>query len=391
MIPLTALLLASAAASPAADPPTVQVAPGKGLTVTSGDGKHSMTLRARIVPRFDVSIAGPDQPAQARANISTARVWIQGHVFDPKLTYVIQLAVAGRDYREGAISPIFDAFVDWKVHRDASLKVGQYFVAFDRLRTVREFALQMTDRPRPVGELTLDRDVGVTLYSDHLGADRSPVAYRVGVFGGGGTNLSNAKPAGALFVGRLELRPLGDIDDDSEGDLDNRAKPGLALGGAVAYNLNTNRQRSTTSTTVTGGTVDYLHAAADLTFKWHGFALQGEYLLRDAAEDRLVSEDAEGAPVEEWARSGQGWVAQASYHFKPGVELVARGSQIYALDDTDPKLVTELETKRNEVAAGLNWYKNGHRFKVQTTWIALFGEDFSQASHTVATQLDAMF
>jgi hypothetical protein len=378
------------AAPPRKDPPTVAVAQGAGLTVTSGDGRHALAVRARIAPRLDVSVPGAGQPALTRASISTARLWVQGHVFDPKFRYLVQLAVAGRDYREGATSPLYDAFVDWKVHRDASLQVGQYFVPFDRLRTVREFALQMTDRPRPVGELTLDRDVGVTLYSDHLGADRSPVAYRLGVFGGRGTNLSSFGPPGLLVVGRVELRPFGEVDDDSEGDLENRGRPGLALGGAVAYNLNSNRQRSTTGTTFTGGTVDYLHLAADLTFKWHGFALQGEYLRRQAGEDVVAAGTSEGEPAE-WARSAQGWVAQGSYHFRPGVELVARGSQIFALDTTDPALVSELDSRRNELAAGLNWYRNGHRFKVQTTWVALFGRRFSEAGHTVSTQLDVMF
>ena len=95
--------------------------------------------------------------------------------------------------------------------------------------------------------------------------------------------------------------------------------------------------------------------------------------------------------MSEWARSGQGWVAQASYHFKPGVEIVGRGSQLYTFEGTDPKFISDTEAKGNEVAAGLNWYKNGHRFKVQSTWIALFGKEFSKADHTIATQLDVTF
>ncbi|MEZ4318562.1 MAG: porin [Myxococcota bacterium] len=312
-------------------------------------------------------------------------------MFAPELQYVLQLAVAGRDFRDGATSPLFDAFVDWKLHRDVSVKVGQFFVPFDRLRTVREFALQMTDRPRPVLELTLDRDVGMTLYSDHLGADRSPLAYRLGVFGGGGTNRVAYRPAGVLVVGRVELRPLGEIDDDSEGDLQNRARPGLALGGGLAGNVNTDRLRSTTGPSFEGGTVDYLHGAADLTFKWRGFALQGEYLYKDALEDRIAFTDDDGANVEEWGRSGHGWVVQASYHLEPGIEVVGRTSRLYALPDTDPAFAAELAGKRSEVGAGLNWYRNGHRFKVQTTWIALFGHDLANASHTVSTQVDAMF
>lgn len=376
-------------------PPRVSVGLGKGITVASADDRYSMNIRARFVPRFDVTIPAPNDEGRiepkSRVALSTARFWVQGHLFSPRFQYVFQLAFGARDFRDGTISPIYDAFVDWKAHRDASLKVGQFFVPFDRLRTVREFALQMTDRPRAVAELTLDRDIGVVLYSDHLGGDRSPVAYRVGVFGGNGPNGLVAKTPGALFVGRAELRPLGEIDDDSEGDLENRAAPKLALGVAAAYNLNTNRQRSTTGATFTGGTADYLHVAADMVFKVQGFALQGEYLYRRAGEDEVATVGEGDAAATEWARSGQGWVAQASYHFRPGVELVARGAQTLALPGTDPALVSEVEAKGHEVGAGLNWYRNGHRFKVQTTWIALFGDDFAAAEHLVATQVDMMF
>lgn len=383
------------APKPKKEPPIVGVAPGKGLTVTAADDRFSLTLRTRFVPRFDVHLPPPadGEPIkpETRAAIATARVWIHGHAFSPKLQYMLQLAVAARDFRDGAISPIFDAYIDYKPLRDLNIRVGQFFVPFDRLRTVREFALQMTDRPRPIGELTLDRDVGITLYSDHLGGDQSPVAYRLSVFGGGGIHQVGLRPAGALFVGRLELRPLGEIDDDSEGDLERRVKPGLALGVGAAYNLNAWKSKSTTGTTYVGGTTDYLHLAGDLVFKTHGFALQGEYLYKKASEEQILSTDADGAAVTEWGRSAQGWVAQGSYTFPHGIELVARGSQMYALGDTDPKLISELEARGNEVAAGFNWYRNGHRFKVQTTWVALFGDDFSKADHTIATQVDMTF
>lgn len=376
--------------------PVVTAAIGKGVTVATPDGRYSMTIRARFVPRLDLTLTpiAPDGEAldpKVRATISTARLWVMGNLFSPRFSYTVQLAYAARDFRDGAISPLYDAFVDWRAHRDASLRVGQFFVPFDRLRTVREFALQMVDRPRAVSELTLDRDIGVTVYSDHLGGDRSPVAYRLSVMGGAGMNVVNPRPPGLLVVGRVELRPLGPVDDDSEGDLDNRAQPGLALGGAVAYNLNSPRQRSTTGSTLTAGTLDYLHADADLVFKWHGFALSGEYLYRRAASQSVDGVGSDGAPLTEWARSGQAWVAQASYHTLSGLEVVARGSQMFADRDTDPAFVSEVAARGNEVGAGLNWYRNGHRFKIQVGWSALWGDDFAMATHTVATQADMMF
>jgi hypothetical protein len=371
-------------------------APGKGLTVAFGD-VFSLNIKSRIQLRYQLNVpTPPDDGArnlQQTVNVGTARIWLGGHVLTKKLTYMIQLAVAGRDYRDGATSPIFDAYVDYAAHRDIRIRAGQYFVPFDRLRTVREFALQMADRPRPVGELTLDRDAGVMIYSDNFLHDKSPVAYRLGAFGGGGTNLVTGKKPGGLFVGRLELRPLGAIDDDSEGDLERRKKPAIALGGAFATNLNTDRLRSTTGPTFTGGTTHYFHGAADLVFKWRGWAVQGEYLRKVASVNAIESVDDEGMDVVEYTRSGEGWVAQTSYVFDPPIELVARMSGMYALGDTDPAYYADLRARGQEVAGGLNYYINGHRMKIQADWIALMPRDFAfdQAEHIVHLQLDVTF
>jgi len=369
---------------------------GDGLTVEVGDA-FSLNVKSRIQVRYQYHLS-PENAAGTRTedqvvNIGTLRLWFSGKVLVPELTYMIQLALADRDYRDGAKSPVYDAYLDWAAHRDVNLRVGQYFVPFDRLRTVREWALQMADRPRPVGELTLDRDVGVMYYSDHFLADKSPVAVRAGVFGGGGINLTNAREPGALFVGRVEVRPLGDIDDDKEGDLDRRKKPGLAVGGGVAANVNTNRQKSTTGTTYVGGTADYVHAAADLVFKWQGIALQAEYVWREAGEDTIESVDAAGNPVTEYTRSGHGWILQGSYTFKPPFEVVGRLSGMYAFEGTDPAYISEADSRGQEVAGGVNYYFNGHKMKLQADYIARMPHDFdfSVADHMAHVQLDVTF
>ncbi|MCG3172355.1 MAG: hypothetical protein GMKNLPBB_00505 [Myxococcota bacterium] len=395
---------ASTAAEPAPAPapktakPTVEITGGPGQGVTFSTGKHfSLNLKSRIQLRYQLAIPPEDAKGERNLqhlfNIGTARIWISGNVLDPSLTYMIQLAVAGRDYRDSAISPVFDAFVDWKAHRDFNIRAGQFFVPFDRLRTVREFALQLADRPRPVAELTLDRDVGVTVYSERFLGDRSPLAWRFSFFGGGGTNLSELNKTGGLLVGRLELRPLGPIDDDSEGDLERREVPGLAIGAAFAQNWNTNRLRSTTGSTFKGGVTDYSHAAGDLVFKWRGFALQSEYLWKKASRDEIASVSSTGAKVVEHTRSAHGWIAQTSYTFDPPFEVVARLTRMYALGDTDPKFASELDSKGQEAAAGLNYYFNGHRFKIQADWIARMPPNFAfdKADHAVHLQLDATF
>lgn len=389
--------LAAANAEPVTEPEvpayTLTGAQGSGVTLTVGD-VFSLNVRSRIQLRYQLSVPHEDAMGERDfdqlVNVGTARLWLSGHIRFPEFTYMIQLAVAGRDFRDGAISPIFDAYLDYRAHRDFSLRAGQFFVPFDRLRTVRESGLQMADRPRPVLELTLDRDVGVMMYSDHFLGDESPVAYRLGIFGGGGTNLSLGREPGALLVARVELRPLGDIDDDKEGDLERRERPGLALGAAFAANINTNRSRSTTGTTFTGGTTDYLQTALDLVFKWRGFALQAEYVYRNATNNQILSTDDDGNPVVEYTRSGHGWILQGSYVFDPPFEVVGRVSRMYALSGTAPAFVTEVDTRGLELAMGANYYFNDHKLKLQADWVARMppGVEFGRADHVVHLQLD---
>jgi hypothetical protein len=394
---MSSLLVLAALDAHAADPPTVEGGVGKGLTVASADGRFSMNVRGRVQLRDSLFVAAPDDEGARelthQTQVYTTRMWLQGHTLSKDLKYTLQLALSPRDFRDGTLSPIYDAFFDLTANPNLSLRVGQMFVPFDRLRTIREFSLQLPDRPRVVSELTLDRDVGAYLYSDHLGGDRSPLAYRLGVFGGGGPNNAGPHELGGLVVGRVELRPLGPIDDDSEGDLDRREEAGLALGVGAAYNLNTPRARSTTSTVYEGGTADYLHLAADVVFKARGFAIEGEVVYRDAAQDEIVSVDDAGAEVIEHTRSGWGAVVQPSLLLTEKVELAARYGRMTADEATDPAFVEEMVTRENELAGGLNLYLNKHRFKVQTGWSTWFGDEGGPSSGEQAANvlLDVMF
>jgi Phosphate-selective porin O and P len=374
-------------------PVEVTGAPGQGLTVAAGE-VFSLNVKSRIQVRYQLNaFDDPSRETQQLVNIGTARIWLGGHVYTPKLTYLIQLAVAGKDYRDGATSPIFDAYLEWRAHRDFSVRAGQYFVPFDRLRTVREWGLQLAERPRPVQEFTLDRDVGVTFFSERFLGDDSPVAWYLSAFGGHGTNQVNPSAVGGLLTGRVELRPLGPIDDDREGDLDRREKPGLALGVGAAHNYKSSRVRSTTGPTFVGGTTNDTYVAADLTFKWMGFAVQGEYLYKDTSVLSFESELGDGETLTEYTHEGGGWVAQASYAFDPPFEVVARLSRLYYGSTIEPAFINDVNRRGNELAGGLNYYFNGHRMKAQATWVGRTNADLAlgKADHLAVVQVDATF
>jgi hypothetical protein len=376
--------------------PRVSGSPGNGITLQTGHD-FSFNIKSRFQLRYQLNITPEDDEGRRDqkqlATVGTLRLSFSGLVLKPELTYMIQLALAARDYRDGATSPVYDAYLDWKLHRDFSLRAGQFFVQFDRLRTVRESALQLADRSRPVQELTLDRDIGITAYSEALFHDDSPLALRLGLWSGGGPNANTEKKPGMLLVGRVELRPLGPIDDDSDGDLLRRKSPGLALGTGLARAYRSNRQRTTTGATFSGGTTNVTQAAADLVFKWRGAALQGELLWKESSKDQIESVDAAGLAVVEHTRSGSGWVLQSSYTFDPPFELVARVSRLRAARGTDPVFRGDTSAKGDELAGGANYYFNGHKLKLQANWIGRMPPGFRlrAADHLVHVQLDGTF
>jgi hypothetical protein len=369
---------------------TFTAAPGKGLTLTTNDNKFSMTWRARAQIRNTLTYA--EAPGvQNELNVKTMRLVTTGHVLTPDLKYAIQLAFGTNDFEAGNPSPLFDAYVEYTRLRDLNIRVGQYFVPFDRARTIREFALQLVDRQQVVTELTLDRDVGLTLSSNDLGGAKGRVGYALFVGGGEGKNRFGAQRMGGLYIGRFIIRPWGNFDDDQEGDLLRLRRPRMAIGLAAGYNQATNRPRSTTGTAFTLGSFDYVHAAGDLVFKYAGFSFLGEVVMRKSFKPYNDGTDANMMPLREWSRSGIGYFVQAGMMLGKYVEIAARWDHLRTLGTTDPALVKLVAETGKQAGAGLNVYLNGHAFKFQTDYFYIFGDDPSKGRSVWRLQLDASF
>jgi hypothetical protein len=361
---------------------TVSAAPGRGFNVTTADNRFSMTVRARAQIRDTIGIDNANNVTNEIA-ARAARVWFQGHILVPELAYNIQLGLSANDIQVvGNGSPLLDAFIEYNKLRDLNVRIGQYFVPFDRARTIRELALQFVDRQQPIQELTLDRDIGIMFSSQNLFGSRGILAYHLFIGGGEGRNAFGTQSIGFLYVLRLVVRPWGAFDDDMEGDLARLRRPRMAIGLAGAYNQGTNRQKSTFGTILQGGGIDYGHAAADLAFKYGGFSLLAEVVYRQALQDRIGTE---------YSRSGWGWFVQAGQMVHRWVEIVARYDQMYAFDGTDPAFIKLVQDQGQSAVAGFNVYLNGHQLKIQTGYSYVFGYDPDKGRHLIQLQLDATF
>lgn len=366
---------------------TVSAGPGRGFTIATADDRFAATVRARVQLR-DTLAAGTAWTNEL--NVRTARLYLHGQVLSPDLKYWVQLALGGNDFEPGSASPLFDAWVEYTRLRDLNVRVGQFFVPFDRARTVREFALQLVDRPQAVAELSLDRDIGVMFSSNNLFGSRDILAYNLGIFGGKGRNRFGGGPISFLYVLRLSVRPFGAFDDDQEGDLLRLHRPRLLIGVAGAYNQNTNRQRSTAGNVLTLGTLDYGHFAFDTVFKYAGFSFLGEVLLRRSQTDFLDGISS-GKPLREWSRPGWGYLLQAGMMLTRTLELAARWEELRAPELADPVLILLLQTKGRQLGSGVNVYLSGHLFKIQADYFYQFGADWNAGRHVARLQLDATF
>jgi phosphate-selective porin OprO and OprP len=393
-IPATAPASSSAPAEQTVEPAaSLVLAPGKGLTATSGDKRLQVNLRSRVQLRS--SLLHDDERSTLDTQVKTLRLVVAGYALVPELKYLIQFAFGAGDFDANNSSPVFDAFVEYTAIRDLNVRVGQFFVPFDRARTIREFALQFVDRQGVVRELTLDRDVGIMFSSQDLFGLGGRLGYNVFVGGGDGRNRvpdtknqhGPQKPS-VLLVGRLAVRPFGQFDDDQEGDVTHSPSPRLAIGVAGAYNIASNRDKSTYGATYTLGTYDYSHAAADLVFKWHGFSLLAEVLYRNANTKQHSGTTAMGMPLVERSRSGYGYFAQLGQMVTQKLEVVAR---LEELKGTSSPLKEEAKATGRQAGGGLNFYLNAHAFKLQSDYFFVFGQNTDAAYHAVRLQLDASF
>ena len=382
----------SASTGATTDQPTFAAAAGKGLVATSADKRFQIGLRPRVQLRTTYN--KDETSSQLQAAVNTLRLTIAGYALTEDLKYFIQFAFGAGDF-DGNSSPIFDAYVEYTGIRDLNVKVGQFFTPFDRARTIREFALQFVDRQSVVREFSLDRDVGIGFSSQDLFGLGGRLAYNLFIGGGDGRNrIADTKnkygpqTPGMLSVARLIVRPWGQFDDDQEGDLARSGKPHMAIGAAGAYNLSTDRDKSTFGNTYTLGTFNYAHAEADLVFKWHGFSMLSEFLYRKANKSdhtAVVS----GQTVTERSRSGYGYFAQVGQMLTRMLELTARAE---TTKGTDRALREVARVSGRQVGGGLNVYLNGHAFKLQTDYFYVFSSNtFSHGAHVARLQLDATF
>lgn len=348
---------------------------GKGLGILSPDSLFLMNIRFRMQNRIGLETSSPTdwQPEVIEGRVRRLRLRFDGYVYNPKLTYVLQLSFSRGDidYEDSGFPNIIrDAMVIYNFNKHFALGIGQTKLPGNRQRVNSSGDLQLPDRSIVNSEFNIDRDFGVQVY--YRNAIKG-IAYvlRGAVSSGDGRNFNNAGTSstvktdiavnGLCYTGRIELLPFGEFTNSGdyfEGDLAREPKPKVSIGGGFSNNENAKRS---------GGQLGkYLYESRDiettmfdLLYKHNGWALAGEFLRRYAKNPVTLNPD--DATKEQHVFAGHGQNYQGSYLFRSNYELVGRYSIVKP--DSDIKL---LEPMLEQYTLGATKYLRGHRVKLQT-------------------------
>jgi phosphate-selective porin OprO and OprP len=330
---------------------------GKGLGITSPDSLFSMNIRFRIQNRaaFQTESESDLTITKVEARVRRLRLRFDGFVYNPKLSYVIQLSFTrgDMDYESlGFPNIIRDAYIQYSFTKNFSVGIGQTKLPGNRQRINSSGDLQFADRSIVNTAFNIDRDFGAQF---HYKAKYAVV--RGAISSGEGRNI-NTSDYGMAYTGRVDILPFGAFTnggDYFEGDLAREKSPKVSLGVAYSHNENATRSGGQLGVML-GESTDIKTEIIDFLYKYNGWAFASEYIKRTAPSP--VSLDDDGNQTFVYVGYGQNY--QGSYNFKNNFEIEGRYSVVTPDDE-----IASIERKREHYTLGMTKYYRGHRVKLQ--------------------------
>lgn len=345
--------------------------PQKGIEFVGKDSLFSMRLQFRMQNRAAMLTKSDDDLSAGsyEFRVRRLRLKMEGFVYNPKLTYKVQLSFSRGDMdwdmtQESTVNTsvniVRDAVIYYEPVKNLKFGFGQTKLPGNRQRVISSGDQQFADRSIVNATFTIDRDFGF------FGAYKSKYFAVLGSLTSGEGRNSNSSNSGLSYTGRVEALPLGsftDKNDYQEGDLEREQKPKLSIG--ASYNFNDDAVRA-------GGQLgrdlytktDMTTCSLDLLFKYKGFALYSEFMQRNCSKPITYTSDSLSIqPV----YTGFGFLQQVSYLFKSNWEIALRYAEITPFSSVydDPAFPGINLKKNQEFQLGVTKYIYGHRVKVQ--------------------------
>ncbi|HEX7477544.1 MAG TPA: hypothetical protein VF331_07035 [Polyangiales bacterium] len=373
---------------------------GQGLTLRTVDGRFSLSvgLLGQFLEELHLPAAA-SAPNRNHLLIPIARAILSGNLFSKDFRFRLELGFSGSELGSGPLavassdgqqlvdsagkpftlatssdvlsqSPILDFYVELSQLRDAHVRIGQTKVPFSRERLLPDGGLSFVRRSLVDQAFGFDRDIGVSVSSEDL-LGQGLLRYYAGIYSAELPNSTlqslGAGDVGLLYVGRVELTPLG-ATAASPRELAASAEPRLGLG--LAYAFLQSDASGPYARQALGHTLGPISTLPMIDFNAHN--LTADLLLQVAGLCVLTAVSyRKVAPsgIPNGARDGWGWTAQAGYLLDQQwpLELVAIYSMLRAAPHKESNL-----PEQNELGGGFNYYFEGHALKLQADYTHLW-------------------
>jgi phosphate-selective porin len=336
-------LFAALAALPAA-----AQTPAKKFSLRSDDGKFLLNIGGRLQAYYELDApAAGDDTSQFR--IRRARTVFDGHLYDPKLTYEMQIELAG------SAAFLKRAYVNYKQTDALQFRAGRFKAPFGRQQLTSSFKQQLTERSVVEQEFTKGDDDGVMVWGTPRNAS---FEYYAGVFNGDGANKNSQQDSENQWFGRVVWSPQGKFAY-SESAI-GLTKPQWALGvnayhnGGWLFDVNGVPGIQAPSATNAGDDASINAAGVEAALRWKGLYATGEAFSR--------SVDPHNSTIRTIA--ARGWFVQGGYLITAKSEAGLR----YGVLDLDSHRSGDRTVER---AIFFNHYLHGHDLKIQTDFTEL--------------------
>jgi hypothetical protein len=356
---------------------------GKGLKIVAKDSSFSMKASIRFQTLYNGELNLESDEWSDNVMIRRSRLKFNGHAYNPKLQYKIELAVSNRDNGKVAsennlaASIVLDAVLKYKFSPGWELWFGQTKLPGNRERVISSQALQFVDRSQVNSKYTIDRGTGVQLHHKH-NMGKMVVKEAGSISMGEGRNYTDDNIGGYEFTGRIEFLPFGEFTSKGDyfgSDLKREEKPKLSIGVTYDQNNSTTRVQGFKGKFLNGYARDIKTTFIDAMFKYNGFSTMIEYANKKTANVPFgyILED-DGSLNQTFYITGTGINLQAGYLLKNNFEVAVRYTGIKPEDNNWGDDYTEM-------TLGLSRYIVGHSLKVQS--------DFTHIDHDTNDSKDA--
>ncbi len=340
-------------------------------------------------------------------DLQRIRLHLSGHVYNEDLTYMIQLR---SDAPDGYDVVLHRIWANYRVRDEFQFRAGMFQTASTRSQLLAdEYGLQMVDRSVVDAVFGTGNGVGIRLWGRLFEKKLDYMIDVVNSLNGDRNRTITTDPAehdnNPAILARLVWHAMGDdlATWSYEGDVEHHDTPHLDLGFSYLFNeddgdLNTTRipfpftRRLRNAIggfgLVSTNGLQINQFSWDAAFKYMGFSVTGEYIIR------LVDPtQANSRPFSPWfLATGDGSTTvqhgayvQAGYFLPiPGlekkIEAVARVGGISALANG--------REGTWEYAGGLNYYIDGHNVKLQTDVVKVSEAPISSSYSSLANVND---